>query len=63
LSIAVPLVYSYGLALPIVLWVALRYLGVGKWSVVEAIAIWGYSMFVWIPVSVRALILLITLEI
>jgi hypothetical protein len=56
-------VYSYGLALPIVLWVALRYLGVGEWSVVEAIAIWGYSMFVWIPVSVRALILVITLGI
>ncbi|KAJ7921373.1 hypothetical protein B0H13DRAFT_2230605 [Mycena leptocephala] len=56
LSIAVPLVYSYGLALPIVLWVALRYLGVGEWSVVEATAIWGYSMFVWIPVSILAVI-------
>jgi hypothetical protein len=63
LSIAVPLVYSYGLALPVVLWVALRYLGVGEWSVVEAIAIWGYAMFVWIPVSVRRLILLVPHEI
>ncbi|KAJ7900838.1 hypothetical protein B0H13DRAFT_1717928 [Mycena leptocephala] len=53
LSIAVPLTYAYGLALPVILWVALRYLGVGEWSVVEAIAIWGYGMFVWIPVSVR----------
>ncbi|KAJ7510615.1 hypothetical protein B0H11DRAFT_1955470 [Mycena galericulata] len=56
LSIAVTLVYSYGLALPVLLWVALRYLGVGEWSVVEAIAIWGYAMFVWIPVSVLAVI-------
>ncbi|KAF7342952.1 hypothetical protein MVEN_01725200 [Mycena venus] len=56
LSIAVPLVYAYGLALPVMLWVALRYLGVGEWSVVEAIAIWGYGMFVWIPVSILAVI-------
>nr|GAT60782.1 predicted protein [Mycena chlorophos] len=56
LSIAVPLVYSYGLALPTLLWVALRYLGVGEWSVVEAIALWGYSMFVWIPVSILAVL-------
>ncbi|KAJ7066935.1 Yip1-domain-containing protein, partial [Mycena amicta] len=56
LSIAVPLVYSYGLALPVLLWVALRYLGVGEWSVVEAIALWGYSMFVWIPVSILAVL-------
>jgi hypothetical protein len=53
LSIAAPLVYAYGLALPVILWIALRYLGVGEWSVVEAIAIWGYGIFVWIPVSVR----------
>ncbi|KAJ7116201.1 Yip1-domain-containing protein [Mycena crocata] len=56
LSIAVTLVYTYGLVLPILLWVALRYLGVGEWSVVEAIAIWGYAMFVWIPVSILAVI-------
>ncbi|KAJ7748415.1 hypothetical protein B0H16DRAFT_1319810 [Mycena metata] len=56
LSVAVPLVYSYGLVFPVMLWVALRYLGVGEWSVVEAIAIWGYGMFVWIPVSILAVI-------
>ncbi|KAJ7235152.1 hypothetical protein B0H12DRAFT_1141980 [Mycena haematopus] len=56
LSVAVPLVYSYGLAVPVILWVALRYLGVGEWSVVEAIAIWGYGMFVWIPVAILAVI-------
>ena len=53
LSIAVTLVYTYGLGLPVMLWVALRYMGVGEWSVVEAVAVWGYAQFVWIPVSVR----------
>ncbi|KAF7342955.1 Protein YIP [Mycena venus] len=38
----------------LILWVALGYLGVGKWSIVEAIAIWGYGMFVWIPISILA---------
>ena len=54
LSIAVSLVYAYGLLLPVLLWLALRYIGVGEWSVVEAMAIWGYGQFVWIPVSVCA---------
>jgi len=49
----VTLVYAYGIALPVLLWIALRYMGVGEWSVVEAVAVWGYAMFVWIPVSVR----------
>lgn len=53
LSIAMSLVYAYGLALPVLLWLALRYLGVGEWSVVEAISLWGYGQFVWIPVAVR----------
>lgn len=52
LSLAVSVVYAYGLALPILLWIALRYLGVGDWSIVEAMAVWGYAQFVWIPVSV-----------
>jgi hypothetical protein len=56
LSIAVSLVYVYGLALPILLWIALRYLGVGEWSVIEAVAVWGYGQFVWIPVSVLCVI-------
>jgi hypothetical protein len=56
LSIAVTIVYSYGLALPVALWLALRYLGVGEWSVVEAISVWGYAQFVWIPVSVLCVI-------
>jgi hypothetical protein len=49
----VTLVYAYGIVLPVLLWIALRYMGVGEWSIVEAIAVWGYAMFVWIPVSVR----------
>lgn len=52
LSIAVSLVYAYGLALPVLLWLALRYLGVGEWSIPEALSVWGYGQFVWIPVSV-----------
>jgi len=56
LSIAVTLVYSYGLGLPVLLWIALRYLGVGEWSVVEAVAVWGYGQFVWIPVSILCVI-------
>ncbi|KAG7095696.1 hypothetical protein E1B28_006410 [Marasmius oreades] len=56
LSIAVGLVYAYGIAFPILLWLALRYVGVGEWSIVEAVAIWGYSMFVWVPVSILCVI-------
>ncbi|KAJ7784960.1 hypothetical protein DFH07DRAFT_907660 [Mycena maculata] len=56
LSGAVSLVYAYGLGLPVLLWAALRWLGVGEWSVVEAVALWGYAMFVWIPVSILAVI-------
>ncbi|KAF6746025.1 Yip1 domain family protein [Ephemerocybe angulata] len=48
LSIAMSLVYAYGLALPVLLWLALRYLG--------AISLWGYGQFVWIPVSVLCVI-------
>ncbi|KAK7695668.1 hypothetical protein QCA50_000304 [Cerrena zonata] len=51
LSVAVGIIYSYGLALPVLLWLGLRYLGVGEWSVVEAIAVWGYGQFVWIPAA------------
>ncbi|KAF8065049.1 hypothetical protein FPV67DRAFT_1671337 [Lyophyllum atratum] len=56
LSVAVSLVYAYGIALPVLLWLALRYMGVGEWSVVEAVAIWGYGQFVWIPVSILCVI-------
>ncbi|KAF9453357.1 Yip1-domain-containing protein [Macrolepiota fuliginosa MF-IS2] len=56
LSMAVTIVYAYGLALPVLLWLALRYLGVGEWSIAEAMAVWGYAQFVWIPVSVLCVI-------
>lgn len=56
LSIAVSLVYAYGLGLPVLLWLALRYLGVGEWSIIEAIAVWGYGQFVWVPISVLCVI-------
>jgi hypothetical protein len=52
LSIAVSLVYAYGLGFPVVLWLALRYMGIGEWSMVEAVAVWGYGHFIWIPVAV-----------
>jgi hypothetical protein len=55
LSIAVSLVYAYGLGLPVALWVVLRYLNVSEWSLVEAIAVFGYGQFIWIPVSVSTL--------
>ena len=45
----------YGLGVPVILWVVLRYLGVGEWSPVEAVAVFGYGQFVWIPVSVGPL--------
>ncbi|KAI0751387.1 Yip1-domain-containing protein [Daedaleopsis nitida] len=56
LSTAVALVYTYGIGVPVLLWLALRYLGVGEWSVVEAVAVWGYGQFVWIPVSILCVI-------
>ncbi|KAH8829236.1 hypothetical protein DL96DRAFT_1597248 [Flagelloscypha sp. PMI_526] len=56
LSIAVSVVYVYGIGVPFLLWLALRYLGVGEWSVIEAIALWGYAQFVWIPVSILCVI-------
>ena len=50
---AFALVYAYGLGWPALIWVALRYYGLEEWSMVEAIAVWGYGQFVWIPASVR----------
>ena len=39
------------------LWVALRYAGISEnWPMVEAVTVWGYAMFVWIPVSVRDIV-------
>lgn len=36
------------------IWAVLRYAGISEnWPMVEAMTVWGYAMFVWIPVSVR----------
>jgi len=51
LSVSVGLVYSYGLGVPIALWATLRYMGVQDWGVIEWVSVWGYSMAIWIPVS------------
>jgi protein YIPF1/2 len=57
LSTAVGLVYAYGIGVPVMLWVALRYAGISEnWAMVEAVTVWGYAMFVWIPVSVRDIV-------
>ncbi|KAJ7455049.1 hypothetical protein FB451DRAFT_969146, partial [Mycena latifolia] len=56
LSATAGLVYAYALALPMLLWAALRWMGVGDWSVVEVVAVWGYGMFAWIPVAILAVI-------
>ena len=60
LSIAVSLVYAYGLGVPALLWGGLKYLGV-EWSLIEAVAVWGYGQFVWIPVAVRLSLIYIRL--
>jgi hypothetical protein len=40
------------------LWGVLRYVGISEnWAVVEVVTVWGYAMFVWIPVSVRTIYL------
>ena len=39
-------------------WAVLRYFGISEnWAVVEVVTVWGYAMFVWIPVSVRMIYL------
>lgn len=47
LSVAVGLIYSYGMGAPLALWAALRYLGVGEWGLVEWLSVWGYGMTIW----------------
>ncbi|KAN0107751.1 Yip1 domain containing protein [Russula decolorans] len=57
LSTAVGLVYVYGIGVPMMLWAALRYAGISEnWPMVEAVTVWGYAMFVWIPVSILCII-------
>ncbi|KAH8990833.1 Yip1-domain-containing protein [Lactarius akahatsu] len=57
LSTAVGLVYAYGIGVPVLLWGALRYAGISEgWTMVEAVTVWGYAMFVWIPVSILCIV-------
>ncbi|KAF8480062.1 Yip1-domain-containing protein [Russula ochroleuca] len=57
LSTAVGLVYVYGIGVPVMFWVVLRYAGISEnWAVVEVVTVWGYAMFVWIPVSILCII-------
>ncbi|KAI6132844.1 hypothetical protein EV401DRAFT_1848953 [Pisolithus croceorrhizus] len=56
LGLATTIVYAYAFGLPIALWLVLRYLGVGEWSIADALGVWGYGLFVWIPVSILCVI-------
>jgi hypothetical protein len=51
-------VYAYGIGVPVMFWAILRYFGISEnWAVAEVVTVWGYAMFVWIPVSVRTIYL------
>ena len=50
LSIAVGIVYAYGMGVPVGLWATLKYLGVSEWGLLDALAVWGYGMTVWMCV-------------
>ncbi|KAK1923198.1 hypothetical protein DB88DRAFT_494179 [Papiliotrema laurentii] len=56
LSTATSVVYAYGLVVPALLWAATTWLGVGSWSVVEALGIYGYGMGIFVPISLLCLI-------
>ncbi|KAH9968147.1 hypothetical protein BC827DRAFT_474736 [Russula dissimulans] len=57
LSTAVGLVYAYGIGVPVTFWAVLRYTSISEgWALVEAVAVWGYAMFVWIPISILCII-------
>lgn len=53
LSIAVGIVYAYGMGVPVGLWATLKYLSVSEWSLLDALAVWGYGMTVWMCVSLK----------
>lgn len=51
---AVGIIYGYGLGFPIALWAALRYIGVQDWGLLDAVAVWGYGMTIWMFVSLTS---------
>lgn len=56
LSTALSTVYVYGLLVPVLLWAATKWLGIGEWSIVEALGIYGYAMSVFVPIGLLCLI-------
>jgi hypothetical protein len=46
------IVYSYAFVVPLFVYLALRYAGV-RLALVDTICLYGYSLFVYIPASVR----------
>jgi hypothetical protein len=56
LSTALSVVYIYGLLVPALLWGATKWLGIGDWSVAEALGTYGYAMGVFVPISFLCLI-------
>jgi len=56
LGLAATIVYAYSFGVPLAFWLTLRYFGVGEWGIVDALGVWGYGLFVWIPVSMLCVI-------
>lgn len=56
LSTATSLIYIYGLAVPAALWGVTKWLGVAEWGPAEALAIYGYAMSIFVPISLLCLI-------
>jgi hypothetical protein len=48
--------YVYGLGVPAGLWATTRWLGIGDWGIAEVMGVYGYSMAVFVPVSLACLI-------
>lgn len=56
LSTAASVIYFYGLGVPCILWGVTRWLGIGEWALAEVIGVYGYSMAVFVPISLACLI-------
>ena len=52
LSGAAGLIYGYTLAIPVILFLALRYFGSESANLLECWALYGYSNLIWIPVAI-----------
>ncbi|WVQ77067.1 hypothetical protein IAR50_006746 [Cryptococcus sp. DSM 104548] len=56
LSTATSTVYLYGLLVPALLWGTTKWLGIGEWGIAEVVGVYGYSLGVFIPISLLCLI-------